>query len=99
MRFSRLTKILIGLVVVVVLGVLLGARSLKPDGTLDDLLAWLPKRHASFEQLGGSQLLLEIDKDDVVKSRLEAVLDDVVEGGRDVQPRLRHRRRLLFQDR
>ncbi|WP_192257295.1 SecDF P1 head subdomain-containing protein [Mesorhizobium caraganae] len=77
MRFSRLTKILIGLVVVVVLGVLLGARSLKPDGTLDDLLAWLPKRHASFEQLGGSQLLLEIDKDDVVKSRLEAVLDDI----------------------
>jgi SecD/SecF fusion protein len=79
MRFSRLTKILIWLAVavVVVFGVLLGARSLKPDGTLDDLLAWLPKRHASFEQLGGSQLLLEVDKDDLIKSRLETVLADI----------------------
>jgi SecD/SecF fusion protein len=79
MWFSRLTKVLIWLAVsaVVVFGVLFGARSLKPGSTLDDLLAWLPKRHASFEQLGGSQLLLEVDKDDLIKSRLETVRDDI----------------------
>ncbi|UCI05107.1 SecDF P1 head subdomain-containing protein [Mesorhizobium sp. B1-1-8] len=79
MRFSRLTKILIGLAVAVVIifGLLIGARSIKPDGPFDDLLAWVPKRQTRFERQGGSQFLLEVDKNDLIESRLETVLEDV----------------------
>ncbi len=79
MWFSRLTRILIWLAVavMVVLGAILGARAMKPDGTLDDFLAWLPKRQASFDRQGGSQVLLVVDKDDLIKRRLETVRNDV----------------------
>ncbi|MER9252521.1 hypothetical protein NKI59_12020 [Mesorhizobium sp. M0598] len=79
MWFSRLTKILIWLAVagMVVLGVMLGARAMKPDGTLVDLLAWLPKRQASFDRQGGWQILLEVDKEDLIKNRLETVRNGV----------------------
>lgn len=87
MRFSRLTKGLTWLVVavVVVFGVFVGARSVEPDGTFDKLLAWLPKRQTSFEKQGGSQFLLEVDKDDLIKFRLQAVLDDVRSTLRDAK--------------
>lgn len=79
MWLSRLTRILIWLAVAVmmVLGVIVGARAMKPDGTLDDFFAWLPKQQASFDRQGGSQVLNEVDKDDLIKRRLETVCDDV----------------------
>ncbi|WP_157019171.1 protein translocase subunit SecDF [Mesorhizobium xinjiangense] len=75
--FTRWKTILIWLTVLV--GVVLAAPNLVSPSTLASLPDWLPKRQMTLglDLQGGSHILLQIEKDDLIKERLETTRDDI----------------------
>jgi SecD/SecF fusion protein len=77
LHFSRWKTILIWLSVFVSL--LLAAPNLFSKATLDSLPSWLPKSTMplGLDLQGGSHILLQIDRPELIKERVNAVRDDV----------------------
>ncbi len=75
--FTRWKTILIWLTVLV--GVVLAIPNLFSQSTLATLPDWLPKRQMTLglDLQGGSHILLQIEKDDLIKERLETTRDDI----------------------
>jgi SecD/SecF fusion protein len=75
--FSRWKSISIWLVVLV--GVLFAAPNVIPQSVRDQLPGWLPSQPMTLglDLQGGSHILLQIDRQDLVHDRLETVRDDI----------------------
>jgi SecD/SecF fusion protein len=75
--FSRWKTISIWLVVL--LAVIVSAPNLLPQSTLASMPDWLPKRQLTLglDLQGGSHILLQIDRDDLISDRLESARDDI----------------------
>ena len=75
--FSRWKTILIWLSVF--LGIVFAAPNLVSTSTLDALPDWMPKRQMTLglDLQGGSHILLRIEREDIVKDRLETARDDI----------------------
>ncbi|MCV9965261.1 protein translocase subunit SecDF [Pararhizobium sp. BT-229] len=72
---SRWKTIIVWLVVL--LSIVVALPNALPNTALDGLPDWLPKKQLmlGLDLQGGSQITLKIERDDVVKSRLEAVIE------------------------
>jgi SecD/SecF fusion protein len=83
--FSRWKSISIWLVVLV--AVIVAAPNLLSPSTLASLPNWLPKQQMTLglDLQGGSHILLQIDRDDLIGDRLETVRDDIRVGLRDAR--------------
>lgn len=83
--FSRWKTISIWLVVVV--AVILAAPNLFSQQTLDSLPDWLPKRQMTLglDLQGGSHILLQIDRQDMIDQRLQTARDDIRTALRDAR--------------
>jgi SecD/SecF fusion protein len=75
--FSRWKSIAIW--VVVLLGVLYAAPNVIPSSVLANLPDWAPKRSMTLglDLQGGSHILLQVDRQDLVEERLETARDDI----------------------
>ncbi|URK87871.1 hypothetical protein LP421_09105 [Rhizobium sp. RCAM05350] len=75
--FSRWKTIIVWLVVL--FSILVAVPNAVPTAALDGLPDWLPKKQMmlGLDLQGGSQITLKIEREDVVKARLEAVINDV----------------------
>ncbi|TYR31014.1 protein translocase subunit SecDF [Mesorhizobium microcysteis] len=75
--FSRWKTIAIWLTVLVAFVV--AAPNLLPQSTLASLPDWMPKRQLTLglDLQGGSHILLQIDRDDMVADRLDTARDDI----------------------
>lgn len=75
--FSRWKTISIWLVVL--LAVLVSAPNMLSQSTLASLPNWLPKRQMALglDLQGGSHILLQIDRNDLINDRLESARDDI----------------------
>ncbi len=75
--FSRWKTILIWLAVLA--GVVFSAPNLVSQSTLDGLPDWLPKRQMTLglDLQGGSHILLQIERQDLIDERLETTRDDI----------------------
>lgn len=75
--FSRWKTIAIWLTVLVAFVV--AAPNLVPQSTLASLPDWMPKRQLTLglDLQGGSHILLQIDRDDMVADRLDTARDDI----------------------
>lgn len=64
--------------VVILLGILIALPNVLPQSTLQRLPAWLPHSQVSLglDLRGGSHLVLEVDESDLVKERLQSLLQD-----------------------
>jgi len=64
---------------VVLIGIILSAPNMVPQRLLDSLPDWLPKRSMTLglDLQGGSHILLEVDRNDLVNERLQTVRDDI----------------------
>ncbi len=83
--FSRWKTISIWLVVF--LAVLVSAPNLLSQSTLASLPNWLPKRQMTLglDLQGGSHILLQIDRNDLISDRLDATRDDIRTALRDAR--------------
>src|ERR1700676_488907 len=65
------------ILVVCLLGVILSAPNLFNAGTLEGLPSWIPHKQVSLglDLRGGSHLLLEVDMNQVLRERLNTVVD------------------------
>ncbi len=77
LHFTRWKTISIWLVVVV--SMLLAVPNLFSKSTLDMLPSWLPKKQMplGLDLQGGSHLLMQVERADLVKDRVETIRDDV----------------------
>ncbi|MFP1632482.1 protein translocase subunit SecDF [Zhengella sp. ZM62] len=75
--FTRWKTILIWLSVLA--GLVFAAPNLFSQSTLDALPDWMPKQQMTLglDLQGGSHILLRIERDDIVKDRLEATRDEI----------------------
>ncbi|WP_428428581.1 protein translocase subunit SecDF [Pararhizobium sp.] len=75
--FSRWKTIIVWLVVL--FSILVAVPNAVPTTTLATLPDWLPKKQMmlGLDLQGGSQITLKVERDDVVKARLETVINDV----------------------
>ena len=75
--FSRWKSISIWLVVA--LAVIVTAPNFLPQSVLGSLPNWLPKRQLTLglDLQGGSHILLQIDRNDLISDRLESARDDI----------------------
>ena len=75
--FSRWKTILIWLTVA--LGVVFAAPNLFSKATLDALPGWVPKQQMTLglDLQGGSHILLQVDRQDLVEERLETLRNDI----------------------
>lgn len=75
--FSRWKTIAIWLTVL--LAVVLSAPNLIPQNVLSAMPDWLPKRQLTLglDLQGGSHILLQVDRNDLVSDRLEGARDDI----------------------
>lgn len=75
--FSRWKSIAIWLVVLVAF--LIAAPNLLPQSTLASLPNWLPKKQMTLglDLQGGSHILLQVDRNDLIADRLDTARDDV----------------------
>ncbi|MEZ2129929.1 MULTISPECIES: protein translocase subunit SecD [unclassified Sinorhizobium] len=64
--------------VIILLGILIALPNVLPQSTLQRLPAWLPHNQVSLglDLRGGSHLVLEVDESDLVKERLQSLLQD-----------------------
>jgi len=64
---------------VVLAGVIFSIPNLIPQSTLETLPNWLPKRQMTLglDLQGGSHILLQVDRQDLINERLETVRDDI----------------------
>ncbi|MGE3308046.1 MAG: protein translocase subunit SecDF, partial [Rhizobiaceae bacterium] len=64
---------------VVILAFVFAAPNLIPQSTLDQLPSWFPKRQMTLglDLQGGSHILLQVDRNDIIKDRIETTRDDV----------------------
>ncbi len=85
LHFTRWKTILIWLTVAV--GVLFAAPNLFPQSVLNSLPDWLPKRQMTLglDLQGGSHILLQLDRNDLVEERLETTRNDIRAGLRDAR--------------
>ncbi|MEK1895912.1 MAG: protein translocase subunit SecDF, partial [Rhizobium sp.] len=76
-RFSRLKAVLIWVLVVV--AVVVAAPNLLSDGQRSQLPVWLAHSHVALgpDVQGGSHLLFQIERADIVKERLERTVADI----------------------
>jgi SecD/SecF fusion protein len=90
---------------IVLIGIVFAAPNLVSQSTLAGLPDWLPKRQMTLglDLQGGSHILLEIDREELIEDRLESARDEVrvalrdarigytglAESGRNVQVRVR----------
>lgn len=77
LHFSRWQTILIWLAVV--LGILYALPNVMPQSVLSELPSWAPSRPMTLglDLQGGSHLLLQIDRKDLVQDRLQTTVDEV----------------------
>jgi preprotein translocase subunit SecD len=77
LHFPRWKVILV--LAICVAGVVFAAPNLLPRETAERLPDWLPNQQVSLglDLQGGSHLLLEVQSDEVVRERLQAVVDEV----------------------
>ena len=77
LHFTRWKTIAIWLTVLA--GVLFAAPNLVSQSTLDSLPNWLPKKQMTLglDLQGGSHILLQLDRNDLVEERLETVRNDI----------------------
>jgi SecD/SecF fusion protein len=75
--FSQWKTIIVWLVVL--LSIVVALPNAASDTTLDGLPSWLPKKQLmlGLDLQGGSQITLKVERDDVVRTRLEAVIDAI----------------------
>src|SRR5690606_1693351 len=75
--FSRWKSI--GIWLVVLAGVLLAAPNLFSQSTLDSLPDWLPKQKMTLglDLQGGSHMLLQLDRQDLINDRLTTARNDI----------------------
>ncbi len=85
LHFSRWKTISIWLAVL--LAVLVSAPNLLPQSTLASLPDWLPKRQMTLglDLQGGSHILLQVDRNDLIADRLDATRDDIRTALRDAR--------------
>ncbi|MCO5145798.1 MAG: protein translocase subunit SecDF [Aquamicrobium sp.] len=85
LHFSRWKTISIWLVVF--LAVIVSAPNLLPQSTLASLPNWLPKQQLTLglDLQGGSHILLQIDRNDLISDRLEGTRDDIRTALRDAR--------------
>ena len=83
LHFTRWKTILIWLTVAV--GVLFAAPNLFPQSLLNSLPDWLPKKQMTLglDLQGGSHILLQLDRNDLVVERLETTRNDIRAALRD----------------
>ena len=83
--FSRWKSISIWLVVLI--AVIVAAPNLFSQSTLASLPNWLPKQQMTLglDLQGGSHILLQVDRNDLIGDRLETVRDDIRVGLRDAR--------------
>lgn len=76
MRTSR--WLLATYAIVILLGLLTALPNALPQSTLDKMPAWLPHNRVSLglDLRGGSYLVLEVDANDLVKERLQTLMQD-----------------------
>ncbi|MBX3567258.1 MAG: protein translocase subunit SecDF [Rhizobiaceae bacterium] len=75
--FSRWKTVLIWGVVLI--GVILSIPNMVSQNVLDSLPSWVPKRSMTLglDLQGGSHILLEVDRNDLINERLQTVRDDI----------------------
>lgn len=75
--FSRWKSVSIWLVVL--LGIIVALPNLLPQSVLSSMPNWLPTRQLTLglDLQGGSHILLQVDREDLIRDRLEAARDDV----------------------
>lgn len=85
LHFTRWKTILIWLTVAV--GVLLASPNLFPQSFLNSLPDWMPKRQMTLglDLQGGSHILLQLDRQDLVEERLETTRNDIRAALRDAR--------------
>jgi SecD/SecF fusion protein len=85
LHFTRWKTILIWLTVAV--GVLFAAPNLFPQSILNSLPDWLPKKQMTLglDLQGGSHILLQLDRNDLVEERLETTRNDIRAALRDAR--------------
>ena len=83
LHFTRWKTILIWLTVAV--GVLFASPNLFPQSILNSLPDWLPKKQMTLglDLQGGSHILLQLDREDLVDERLETTRNDIRAALRD----------------
>ena len=86
--FSRWKTISIWAVVLI--GVLFALPNLYPEGLKSQLPDWFPKREMTLglDLQGGSHILLQLERQDLIDERLEATRDDIRTLLRDARDRL-----------
>src|SRR6478736_2549188 len=64
---------------VVLLSIVVALPNAVSNSTLESLPDWVPKRQVmlGLDLQGGSQITLKIERDDVIKARLQAAIDEV----------------------
>jgi SecD/SecF fusion protein len=77
LHFTRLKSITIWMVVL--LGVVVALPNLLPQSTLASMPGWFPTRQMTLglDLQGGSHILLQVDREGLIKDRLETARDDV----------------------
>ncbi|MEK1930293.1 MAG: protein translocase subunit SecDF, partial [Pararhizobium sp.] len=75
--FFRWKTIIVWLVVL--LSIVVALPNAVSDATLDGLPSWVPKKQLmlGLDLQGGSQITLKVEREDVVRTRLEAVIDTI----------------------
>ena len=75
--FSRWKSV--GIWLAVLIGLVFALPNLLPQSTRDSLPDWLPKQPMTLglDLRGGSHILLQIDREDLIADRLEVVRDDI----------------------
>lgn len=75
--FFRWKTIIVWLVVL--LSIVVAMPNAVSDATLDGLPSWVPKKQLmlGLDLQGGSQITLKVEREDVVRTRLEAVIDTI----------------------
>ena len=65
-------------VVIIALGILTALPNVLPSSVLDRMPSWLPKEHVSLglDLRGGSHLVLEVDRADLVQERLQGLVQE-----------------------
>jgi SecD/SecF fusion protein len=75
--YSRWKSLFIWLVIAV--SVIIALPNAIPDKTLSELPSWFPKHKITLglDLQGGSHVMLQVDRNDIVKERLQSTVDDV----------------------
>ncbi|WP_176084049.1 protein translocase subunit SecDF [Martelella sp. HB161492] len=83
--FSRWKTVLIWLVVLI--GIVVAAPNLISDQQLAKLPGWVPdsKVTLGLDLQGGSHIMLQVDRDDIIKDRLSTLVDDMRANLRDAK--------------